>query len=183
MEFANWTTEEVATKLSKAGLGIFSALFIDKNITGQVLQALTLEDLQDMGISIGGQEMITRWIAGLTPTSLEEAPLHPAPSEESWLSRLDDQYEFMEPQYREGTLRRPCAFCNRNIALDHVDQHEGSCLSRAKPNEEMGTKAAVSHSDPESCEPRHPSQFRENDAALRESIRRAKRSFVDSQTP
>jgi hypothetical protein len=91
MELANWTAEQVAAKLSKAGLGAFIALFINRNITGQVLQAITLKDLREIGISLGGQEMITRWIAGLTPTSLEEAPLHPAPSNERWLSRPEDQ--------------------------------------------------------------------------------------------
>jgi hypothetical protein len=178
MGFANWTAEEVAAKLSKAGLGQFKAVFVEQDISGGVLEKLTLEDLREMGINRGGQEMIMRWIASLTPTSPDEIPVRAAPSDEVWMSRLDEQYELMEPQYREGTLRRACVFCDRKFGLHRIDQHEASCPSRPKPDV---PKASMSPPDPENPTPRYPSQFRENHEALQESIRRAKCSAAEVQ--
>jgi hypothetical protein len=178
MEFAKWTAEEVAGKLSKAGLGKFSAVFVEQDITGGVLEELTLENLQEMGISPSGRDIIMRWIASLTSTSPDETPMRAAPLEESWMSRLDEQYELMEPQYREGTLRRACAFCDRKFGLHRVDQHEASCHSRPKSDP---PKSSISHPDPGNSTPHHPSKFRENHEALQESIRRAKRSVAEAQ--
>jgi hypothetical protein len=176
MEFANWTAEEVGAKLSKAGLGKFSAVFIKQDITGAVLEELTTDDLREMGISCSGQDVILKWIAGLAPLPPDEAPVRAARSDEFWMSRLDDQYELMEPQYREGTLRRPCAFCDRKFGLHRVDKHEASCPSRLKAKE---VSSVVLPCDRESPTPRAPSQFRENHEALLESIWRAKHSFTE----
>jgi hypothetical protein len=174
MEFRNWSIEEVAEKLSKAGLGMFSAIFIAKNIIGEMLETLTSEDLHEMGIGSGGQEMILRWIANLTPIPPDERPVCAAPPDETWMSRLDDQYELMEPKYRDGTLRRPCAHCNRQFGLHRIDRHEVTCPSQWKSRE-------VSPPQIQNSQPREPSKFREAHEALRESIWRAKHSFLEIQ--
>jgi hypothetical protein len=135
MEFTQWTPEEVANKMTEAGLGEFSTVFVEQDIGGEVLRDLTELDLRKLGLSAGGQIYMTRWIVSLNPIPHDETPINPIPYEETCGLPLDDQYEFMEPQYRDGTLRRECSFCKRKFALHRVDHHEASCWARPRPCE------------------------------------------------
>jgi hypothetical protein len=52
----------------------------------------------------------------------------------------------MEPQYRDGTLRRECCFCNRKFGLHRVEQHEASCWARphcGESNEQPSSELTV----------------------------------------
>ena len=106
MNYKNWSTRELAGKLSSLNLSQYSKYFISHEICGKHLPYLTEEHLEEMGISVIGDRLllmkvISDFVNGVTPAPAEQqveaTPTQPPRSARS--SRLQETFPDTSSDY------------------------------------------------------------------------------------